>query len=631
MIRVGRLAALAFAFIGLFTVLFTRLWFVQVASGAEYSEEAENQRLRRVQTQSARGDISDRDGVLLATSELRPAVFIDPTQLDEDERESLVQDLAGLAGLAPRELAEELADAGDREFRAASLTPEQAAFIEANRERFPGVRISLIPARSYPFGDLMAHVVGHINDPSEDDIDIREVHPDSDVGKAGVEGFYDDILRGAPGSIFYDIDRQGVPLGQAGRLSSEPGADIFLTLDVDVQRVVEQALAEGIANSQAIVDDSNAEHGAIVVLDARTGAVRAMASYPSFDPNLFVTGLSTEEFARLNDNRAFNNLAIQGLFNPGSTFKVFSYLVAMEEGLFPERASTHTHDGTLFCDGVLDNANFAPGSQQVFTDTSAHGVVNLGTALGESCNIYFWEVALRVWRDWAGTSQENIIQDYARRAGLDEPTGVDLPFESGGVIPDRELYELWAEEAPYRLSPERLSGDIPVWLGGDLMNVVIGQGDVTVTPLQMAVAYSALVNGGQVWQPFVVDRIQGANGTLQYDAAPLLSADLDLSAEFLSYFNEDLTRTTTSGTASRAFSVMDNAWQVGGKTGTATRDGATDTAWFVGAAPIDNPQWVVAVVIEEGGGGGTIAAPVARSIFQFLLGEEQDPILQGPG
>ena len=147
----------------------------------------------------------------------------------------------------------------------------------------------------------------------------------------------------------------------------------------------------------------------------------------------------------------------------------------------------------------------------------------------------------------------------------------------------------------------------------------------------MAVAYSALVNGGQVWQPFVVDRIQGANGTLQYDAAPLLSADLDLSAEFLSYFNEDLTRTTTSGTASRAFSVMDNAWQVGGKTGTATRDGATDTAWFVGAAPIDNPQWVVAVVIEEGGGGGTIAAPVARSIFQFLLGEERDPILQGPG
>ena len=629
MIRVGRLAALAIGFIALFTVLFTRLWFVQVASGAEYESEAEDQRVKNVSTQSARGDILDRDGVLLATSELRPAVFIDPTQLDDQERASLVQDLAGLAALSPRELSEELESAGDREFRAASLTPEQAAFVEANRERFPGVRIAMIPQRSYPFGDLMAHVIGHINDPSEDDIEIREVHPDSDVGKAGVEGFYDDILRGVPGWIIYDIDRQGVPLGQAGRISSDPGSDIFLTTDVDLQAAVEEALADGILNSQLNVEESTAEHGAVVVLDARTGAVRAMASFPSFDPNLFVTGLSTEEFGRLNDNRAFNNLAIQGLFNPGSTFKVFSYLVAMEEGLFPERASTHTHDGTLFCDGVLDNANFAPGSQQVFTDTRAHGTVDLGSALGDSCNIYFWEVALRVWRDWAGTSQENIIQDYARRAGLDEPTGIDLPFESGGVIPDRELYELWAEEAPYRLSPERLEGDIPVWLGGDLMNVVIGQGDVTVTPLQMAVAYAALVNGGQVYQPYVVDRIQRTTGELEYDAEPLVMSDLGLSAEFLRYFNEDLTRTTTSGTASSAFSVMDNPWLVGGKTGTATRDGANDTAWFVGAAPIDDPQWVVAVVIEEGGSGGRIAAPVGRSIFQFLLGEEQDPIIEG--
>lgn len=629
MIRVGRLAALALGFIALFTILFTRLWFVQVASGAEYESEAEDQRVKNVSTQSARGDILDRDGVLLATSELRPAVFIDPTQLDAEERASLVQGLAGLAGLSPRELAEDLESAGDREFRATSLTSEQAAFVEANRERFPGVRIAMIPQRSYPFGSLMAHVLGHINDPSEDDIEVREVHPDSDVGKAGVEGFYDDTLRGVPGWIIYDIDRQGVPLGQAGRIASDPGSDIFLTLDVDLQRAVEQALADGIANSQLNVDDSNAEHGAVVVLDARTGAVRAMASFPSFDPNLFVTGLSTEDFAELNENRAFNNLAIQGLFNPGSTFKVFSYLVAMEEGLFPERASHQTHDGTLFCDGVLDNANFAPGSQQVFTDTRAHGTVNLGTALGDSCNIYFWEVALRVWRDWAGTSQENIIQDYARRAGLDEPTGIDLPFESGGVIPDRELYELWAEEAPYRLSPERLSGDIPVWLGGDLMNVVIGQGDVTVTPLQMAVAYSALVNGGQVYQPFVVDRIQSNSGDLEYDAEPFVLSDLGLSDEFLSHFNADLTRTTTSGTARGAFSVMDNPWQVGGKTGTATRDGATDTAWFVGAAPIENPQWVVAVVIEEGGGGGRVAAPVARSIFQFLLGEQQDPIIEG--
>ena len=163
MIRVGRLAALAIGFVALFTVLFTRLWFVQVASGAEYESEAEDQRVKNVSTQSARGDILDRDGVLLATSELRPAVFIDPTQLDDEERASLVQDLAGLAALSPRELSEELESAGDREFRAASLTPEQAAFIEANRERFPGVRIAMIPQRSYPFGELMAHVIGHIN------------------------------------------------------------------------------------------------------------------------------------------------------------------------------------------------------------------------------------------------------------------------------------------------------------------------------------------------------------------------------------------------------------------------------------------------------------------------------------
>lgn len=278
---------------------------------------------------------------------------------------------------------------------------------------------------------------------------------------------------------------------------------------------------------------------------------------------------------------------------------------------------------------VLTANSLEEASQKRFTDPG-HGIVDLHVALGASCNIYFWEVALAAWNQTKNTPDEDLLQEWAERLGLGSPTGIDLPFEAAGQVPDRQLFEQWAEDAPFRLDPSRINPG-PIWVGGDLMNVAIGQGEVTATPLQMAVAYAALANGGTVWEPRIVDRILDAEGMTIGDVEPAVAERIELSEQFTEIFNNDMALTVNAeyGTAHDAFRSMEQAWQVGGKTGTATKAGAFDTAWFVGVAPVSSPRYAVAVVVEEGGGGGRIAAPIARQIFQHLLGENVDPVEAG--
>lgn len=379
-----------------------------------------------------------------------------------------------------------------------------------------------------------------------------------------------------------------------------------------------------------------------VVLDPNNGDVVAMASYPGFEPAAFVGGLSLEQWRELGSLSAFTNFAVQGLYSPASTLKAVAYVMAMEDGVYPyERPD---RDRTV-ADPDSDEEPLVPlrsdtdkynctgefvfelndGTVQRMRDwkTGGHGPLDLHEALRESCDLYFWDIATRIWNeraDESGLNNENLWQEWARRFGLGALTGIDLPFEKAGLIPDRQWF---IEEQAKGTGRVRAEGP---WVGGDLMNAIVGQGEVLVTPLQLANAFAAMINGGTVWQPRVVAAVQDQEGNTLQEAArrPILS--FPLSPSTAASLRNDLHQVVADGTASSAFVGFGaNLDQVGGKTGTGEVVKADedvfeiDNAWFVGLAGIDDPEYVVAVVVERGGSGGGIAAPVARQVLQFLL------------
>jgi penicillin-binding protein 2 len=392
-----------------------------------------------------------------------------------------------------------------------------------------------------------------------------------------------------------------------------------------------------------------------VVEDPRDGSIIAMASYPTYDPTAFVSGLTSEEWERLGTANAFTNFAVQGLFAPASTFKVVAYMLAIEEGIYPldrpigdrvlgdaqpeedvefgveqppvDTLLPLTSDTDLYhCTGSL-RFEFNDGSSQVYRDwkRSGHGQLDLHGALQASCDLYFWEIALRVWNERAdadGIDNENLWQEWARAFGFGQTSEIDLPFEKQGLIPDRTWFR---DEQRADTGRVRATGP---WVGGDLMNAVVGQGTVLVTPLQLANGFSAMVNGGTVWQPRVVDRITNQSGTVIDGRDPQALAKVDLAASTVTAFRNDLQQVVNGprGTARRAFENFgDGVSLIGGKTGTAEiiksddEFSQVDTAWFVGVAPVFNPEYVVSVVVERGGSGGRVAAPIVRQILQHLI------------
>ncbi|HEU4319202.1 MAG TPA: penicillin-binding transpeptidase domain-containing protein [Acidimicrobiia bacterium] len=646
-----RLSILGMAFIAMFAILGLRLWFVQVAQGPDIAQAAEDQTWLIKTTHASRGDIYDRNGVPLVTSRLVPAVFIDRTFVQPEDRDILIQRISSLLAMEPSDLQLLYDEAGTNgRFQVATVNTTAAYQISEQLATLPGVEIVNVPERVYLSGDTMAHVIGHLGLPDQADLDEREgLDPTVRIGKLGVEKYYDEVLQGTSGTYEYRV-RRGEIIDEQPAVPPVPGSSIILTTDSELQTVVELALEEGIRLSNEVKDQDRAagedvfsetSRAAAVVLDPQTFEVLAMASVPDFDPQLFVTGIDSETFSALNESFAFNNLAVSGLYPPASTFKAITYSAFLEKGL-PLPADTDGIDPAnreVNCDGQLI-FELNDGSAEVKTDwyaPSELGWLDLHGALENSCNKYFWSVGLGAWqaREQIG---ENVLQDWAKELGYGSATGIDLANEAPGIVPTRELFEEWAEyqrenpDEPPRLDPGRLNPELASpFFGGDLMDFAIGQGAFTATPLQAAVSYAALANGGEVMEPRVVDRVIGPDGELIEDVTSPVVRTVDISEATRRDLLTDLNKVVTTGTAAAAFEDFGPGLEmVGGKTGTgettATRD---NHAWFVGVAPIDNPQYVVAVIIEEGGSGGAIAAPVARHILQYLMNNEPTPILAG--
>ncbi|HEX9854020.1 MAG TPA: penicillin-binding protein 2 [Acidimicrobiia bacterium] len=638
-----RIGVLSLVFLAMFSVLTLRLWSMQVTSAEEYRRQADENLVKVVETPAPRGEIRDANGELLAGNRPSLAAVIEGALVPSAVEEELVQRLAAFSGRTAgevQEIVDEAKQRGDRLTVLGDLTRRQEVFLSERLDEFPGVSIVPQPVRLYPNGELGAHVIGYIGRPDEHDLEKPGVGPSDVLGKDGIERQYDDLLRGTPGAIKYLVDAETIQ-DILGEQVPRPGSTLYLTLELETQQVLHESLLEALTlareqHAEGGCEPSDEDQGCPVravgvVLRAKDGAVVALDSVPGYDPNIFIGGLTQREFEAFPDG-AFNDNVIQGQYAPASTFKAITYVTAMEEGIAP--ISTFSVEDLIECTAQL-NAPFTDASQRVWSNWTFprdDGLQNIHAAFTRSCNVYFWELALRIWEENKLTERENMLQDWARQLGFGEQTGIDLPFEQEGIVPDRELFVRWAAEQPQRLDAARLDLASP-WLGGDLLQVAVGQGSLVVTPLQLAAAYAAMANGGTLYQPYVLDRAVDGNDDVVFEHTPVVTRSLDISATTWLSLRRDMQSVVNGagGTARSAFADFGpNVEMIGGKTGTAEvrkaqtlEDGTVlpsiTTAVFAGVAPINDPEYVVVVVIERGGSGGELAAPTARRVFQYLL------------
>ncbi len=615
MIHPWRLATLGITFLALFVMLSVRLWFLQVAAVEENTIKASANQVQVIYQQPARGEIRDINGTVLAGSRPSQTLQLDRSEVTIEQEEQLVQRLAVLLGVDQSEVRNPInsAASGTVVTLARDISDEVAFEVQEYQEDYPGIEVALTPVRTYPLETLAAHVLGYTGRATSGDLERYgdRVRTDEVFGRAGVERQYDNVLRGTEGAEVFTVSADRSVWQFTEEINARPGWNVVLTIDADVSRELKEALFYSLEISEGLGEQPTGKVAGLV-MDITDGSIVAMESIPDYDPNAFVGSLSAEEFEVIQENNALLNLNVRGTFPPGSTFKAVPYVVAVEEDVWP-RDLNGPEDGKVL-EPKLEFPSFGEGSPQVFTDWNPnHGWTNLHGALVKSADVYFWEVALGVWED--NSLDESIIQDWARRLGYGAPTGIDLPGEAAGIMPDREWRERLHEQNPVAFP----NGE---WYGGDLMNTVIGQGDLAATPLQMAVSYAALVNGGTVWRPRVVDHFVDADGDVVDRREPAVVRNVDIDPETSAMLLRDLAGVVREGTAAGAFAGSPYLRQIGGKTGTA-QIGAfaddVDTSWFAGISPISNPKYVVVIVVEEGGGGSAVAAPAVRRVLEYLL------------
>jgi penicillin-binding protein 2 len=588
-LRVSILSGVAIA---IFAVLFFRLWYVQVLSGDKYREQANDNRIREIRVQAPRGDLLDRNGKVLVANRTQLAVQVTPQDLPAPgpERSRELHQLAKVTGMAPKEVRKTLVD-GDRAAPGGpiilkkGLGVDKVYYLRENQARFPGVSVERVFTREYRQGTIAAHLFGNVGEVTAQQLGEARytgLQPGDQVGQSGIEYEYDRYLRGKPGVDRVQVDALGRPTDQLRNKPAQAGDDVRLTIDSGLQ-----AYGEGALQSFGLP-------GAFVAMNVNDGEILAMGSAPTFDPSIFTRPITQSRYRELTSRKTdapLANRAIQGLYPTGSTFKMITATAALDHDLIqPETIFNDT--GTLKLDTLtLKNAGDV-----------INGPINMSDALKVSSDIYFYHLGLR-----AKASKGNgMIQDWARRYGLGERTGIDLPAEVDGLIPD----PAWRN----RLYREDLT-DRP-WTVGDNVNLAVGQGDLEADPLQMAVAYAALGNGGTVVTPHIAADVESATGKVLEEIRPAPRRHVEMAPDVRNTIMEGLTRAAMEA-GGTSYPVFGNfPVSVAGKTGTAERPNQPDQSWYIALAPARDPEIVVAVTIERGGFGVDTAAPVAARMLE---------------
>ena len=612
----SRFAVFAGVIVVVLSVLGIRLWQMQLLQGAQYSAKAESNKTRYVSIAAPRGRILDRNGTELVSNRPTLAVLVDPGVVDADEPETrrMIDRLAGLLAASRdsgakskkemvRHINERLASVKEE-----ALAPrlididvpmETVAYLAEHSDEFPGVQVQSRSVRVYEQGRLAAHVLGYTGEISQEMLankPQRGYELTDIVGKSGVELQYEEALQGVRGKKRLEVNASGDVNSEVIEARPKPGRDIRLTIDANVQKVTEKALQQ--ARVDARKDGfPNAAAGAAVALSVDTGEVLALASFPDYDPKAFLGGISHAQWSALNSKDSLfplTNRAVAGLYPPASTFKAFTGLAALESG-FATPWSTYTCRGRWI--GMGEEWH------KYCWNRGGHGQETFTEGISDSCDVVFYEIGLALYRDRAHAED---IQKMARRFGYHEITGIDLPGEMQGRMPD----------AAWKADFNKNYPEYKQWLPGDTVNLSIGQGDALVTPLQVAYSYALIASGGKTPRPHLLRSVEGA-GKAETSRA---GVDPRVDEKHLDTIRGALRDVTTIGTAKSVFAGFEI--DVAGKTGTAQVAGKDDYAWFVGYAPADEPKYCVAVLIEQGGHGGSIAGPVARQMIASLFGKK---------
>ncbi len=666
-----RLAVLRVLLVSLLLTLGARLYYLQVLDENRLVQTANRQQTREVILPAPRGAIVDDRGRPLVTNRSTLVVSVNRSELqaEADGGTAVLARLSRLVKVPADELARRItpceADVPRPCWNGSpyqpvpvltDTTPDVVLRIAERREDFPGVTAEARTLRQYPNGSLAAHSLGYVGPVTQEEIDVArtrgrtDLHLNAQIGRAGLEKTYDGDLRGADGVRYVTVDNRGTVLGVQRETEPKRGDTLVTSIDRDVQRIADEALSAQIAKRRTQVDKNTgrryaAPSGAAVVLDPRNGRVIALSTSPTYDPTVFVGGISRKELARLTDEAAGVPLisrAVQGQFAPGSTFKLASTSSAVMSG----RASL---SGSYTCPGSLRVGN---RDKRNFEGRGITGAIDLRIALAKSCDTIYYGFAQADWyadesRVDGGQRPAEALQRMARAYGFGRSPGVDLPAgeQTGGRIVDRAFKRSrWeASKVQYCTDARRGYPDVTDaarrtfltrlaeencadgwrYRVGDHADLSIGQGETTVSPLQLAIGYSALVNGGTVWEPRIGRAVLGPDGRVVREIKARPRGKVPVSAQLLGYIRSSLAFTPAngaSGSAAFAGFPLDKVL-VGGKTGTAEVFGKQDTSWFASWAPATGTaRYVVVAMIEQAGLGAQAAAPVARAIYEGIYG-----------
>jgi penicillin-binding protein 2 len=600
-----RVAVVGGVAVALFAILFLRLWNLQVLSGDEYLAEAQNNRTREFKVIAPRGEILDREGEVLVDNRTSLALQLNTQRLPEEPVEERAV-LARLGELAHMSLGKVRRTIEESEEVAAGapVTLRQdvgfdlIAYVEENQDEFPGVSVQRVFVRHYPNGSLAAHVLGNVGEVTEDQLKeprYKSLEPGDEIGQAGTEDAYDDYLRGDPGRTRIQVNALGQPTpgGQLVSTPPTPGDNLKLSIDADVQAAGEAGLgAYG--------------HGAFISMNIENGQILALGSNPTYDPTVLTEQMTQQQVNELYRDEVLAplvNRATEGAYPTGSIFKIIPALAALENGVITPNEPIYDPGRITIGGQTFKNAGEQPW-----------GSVALARALQVSSDVYFYTLGWKMW-------DTGELQEWAHKLGIARPTGLDLPEEAEGLLPTQEWRDQLFEEG---------ETDRP-WSAGDNVQLATGQGDLQTSPLQMAIAYAALGNGGRIVNPHVGMEIEDAAGRVLQEFEPGVRRKIHIDPGYRSAILEGLHLAAQEGEGTGVGVFGGFPIPIAGKTGTAERPGHADQSWFAALSPYPNPRIVTIATVEEGGFGAESAAPVVLDILEAIYDKQASEISSAGG
>ncbi|HET6965959.1 MAG TPA: penicillin-binding protein 2 [Acidimicrobiales bacterium] len=615
----------------LFGALFARLWFLQVINAPQAQAVAADNGIRTIYTPAPRGLILDRNGKVLVGNVNEPVIEVNRQVASQNPQ--MVSRLAPLLGMTVKQLNTAINNLQFSPYAPVPVqvdaTPEQILYVQENQAQFPGVEATSMSVRNYsPLGMTAANIVGYVGQISS--VQLAKLknqgyQAGDQIGLAGIEAEYESYLRGSPGTEKVQVDSKGNVLGTLSTTQPVPGDNIRLTIDGTVQAVAQAAIAQGQIAAQHTFDpvtkrDFSAPAGSAVVEDPNSGQIVALATNPSYDPSLFVGGISKANYDALLNNPSdpLVDRSIQGQYAPGSTFKLITAIAGLQNGII--------NPSTWFNDtGRLQIGNFPAHNDNY----EAYGPIQLAQAITVSSDLFFNKIGLDLWY---GRSQygDDALQKVAAAFGLGKPSGIDLPNEAPGKIPTPESYVKDHQAHPNIFSQAQ-------WYPGNSDQAAIGQDEDLVTPLQLANAYSCFANGGTLYQPILVKDAETQGGKVVKEFAGKVLDKVQIQPDWRAAMIAGFDGVThaAKGTASSVFSgtPLDTpAIDIAGKTGTAqVNPPRQNTSVFTSFSPASSPRYVVDAFMEQAGYGASVAAPVVREIYAALYGLPPMPVTYSSG